>query len=58
MEAHDDVSKKLPAAEAKGGEKRLRVFRKKAPQTYLARLERAVSQRLHLSAFLATTSSF
>ena len=46
MDGYGNESKEPPNITAKGAEKRLRAFRKKAPQTYLARLERAVSQRL------------
>ncbi|KAL8827706.1 MAG: hypothetical protein Q9170_006905 [Blastenia crenularia] len=35
-----------PKSSDKGEEKRLRVFRKQAPQSYLVKLERAVSQRM------------
>lgn len=38
-------TKKEPSQTVKNGEKRLRVFRKRAPLTYLTKLERATSQR-------------
>ena len=41
-----DSAEKGPPMHKNGEEKRPRVFRKHAPQSYLQRLERAVSQRL------------